>query len=143
MDITLNFGLGPDIYYVPVTVIREYHGPHGNAWGYYKKHPRHEDWRRIKLRDADIVDQVNLKFISEHYGYAPERVMRYRSEGRKFVIIDRDIRNEKHRKAKFSGEKHQKEVRKDRSGKHSGGHGGKDKHKDNWKENKHEGHGKK
>ncbi len=137
MDITLHFGLGPDIYYVPVTVIKEYHSPHGHAWGHYKKYPRREDWRRIKLRDADIVDQVNLKFISEHYRYAPERVMKYRSEGRKFVVIDRDVRNERHGKGG-----HNKDYRKDHRDKHSGGHD-KDKGNDKWKENKHGGHGKK
>lgn len=151
MDITLHFGLHPDIYYVPVTVIKEYHSPHGHAWGYYKKHPRHEDWRRIQLRDAEIVDQVNLKFISDHYKYSPERVMKYRAEGRNFPGIDRDVKNEKHgkaghdkaqkSKAKYSGEKNKKSSQKDYSNKK--GNGGNDKHDDYWKENKHEGKGKK
>lgn len=147
MDITIHYGLSPDIYYVPV---KKYHEPHGNAWGYYKKHPRHEDWRRIELRDRDIVDQVNLRFISDHYGYSPERVMKYRDEGRNYPVIDRDVRNEKHKKAghhdakqgksKHSGEKHKKASKKDHSKKYDKG---KDKHDDHWKETKHEGKGKK
>jgi hypothetical protein len=94
MDITLHYGLNPDIYYVPVKVVRK-GPPYGNAYGYYKKHKK-KDWKKIRLSDADIVNQVNLRFISEHHGYSPEQVMRYRSEGRKFAVIDRDIRTERH-----------------------------------------------
>lgn len=94
MDITLHFGLSPEIYYVPV-VVDPHHPPYGKAYGYYHNHPRHE-WRHIKLHDEDIVNQVNLKFISDHYGYAPDRVMRYRSEGRRFETIDHDVRHEKY-----------------------------------------------
>ena len=106
MDITLHFGLGPEIYYVPVRVERQ-GPPYGHAYGYYHKHPR-GDWHRNDLRDADIVNQVNLKFISEHYGYAPDKVMRYRSEGRSFPVIDHDISYEKHGKAKYQGQKENK-----------------------------------
>lgn len=93
MDITLHYGLSPEIFYVPVTVNK--HHPHGKAYGYYDRYPRHQ-WKHIKLRDEDIVNQVNLKFISDHYGYAPDRVMRYRSEGRGFETINRDVRHEKY-----------------------------------------------
>jgi len=91
MDITLHFGLSPEIYYVPVK-----HGhPYGHAYGYYKNHPR-KDWGRIHFKDRDIINQVNLKFISEHHRYAPETVIKYRSEGRKFADIDRSIGKERH-----------------------------------------------
>ncbi|MFH1146485.1 MAG: hypothetical protein V1736_02110 [Pseudomonadota bacterium] len=95
MDITLHFGLSPQIYYVPVKI----GPPHGHAYGYYKKHPKHK-WKKIVLRDEDIVNQVNLKFISEHHRLAPERVMRYRSEGKNFADIDRDVTHEKRREHK-------------------------------------------
>jgi hypothetical protein len=51
-------------------------------------------WQRGDLRDADIVNQVNLKFISEHHRYAPEKVMKYRSNGKSFTTIDRDVKME-------------------------------------------------
>ncbi|MFZ3116331.1 MAG: hypothetical protein WA121_12150, partial [Syntrophales bacterium] len=35
MDITLHFGLQPDIYYVPVRVVDQQGPPYGNAYGYY------------------------------------------------------------------------------------------------------------
>ena len=92
MDITLHFGLSPEIYYVPVTVVKN--APHGRAYGYYHNHPRHT-WKKMRLSDSDIVNQVNLGFLSKHYGYDPERIMRSRAEGRNFTVIDRDMRHEK------------------------------------------------
>jgi hypothetical protein len=87
MDITLHFGLSPEIYSVPV----RQGPPYEHAYVHYKNHPK-GGWHRSHLRDADIVNQVNLKFISEHHRYAPEQVMRYRSEGKSFTTIDRDAR---------------------------------------------------
>lgn len=94
MDITLRYGLSPEIYYVPVKAAKV-GPPYRNAYGYYRKHPRHE-WNRIVLHDKDVVNLVNLKFMSEHYGYAPEKVMQMRSEGRHFVAINESIFKEKH-----------------------------------------------
>ncbi len=102
MDITLYFGLSPEIYYVPI-VIDRYYPPYGHAYGYYHNHPR-GGWTRNDLRDRDIINQVNLKFISEHQRYAPEKIMRYRSEGRSFTTINRDIRNEKHGKSQYQNQ---------------------------------------
>lgn len=93
MDITLHFGLTPDIYYVPIDVYR-YGPPPGHPYGYYHRYPR-GGWGRSVLHDRDIVNQVNMRFLSEHYRYAPEQVMRYRSEGRRFPVIERDIRSQK------------------------------------------------
>jgi hypothetical protein len=82
MDITLHFGLSPDIYYVPV---RSAH-PYGHAYGYYKNHHRN-DWKKMRFRDRDIVNQVNLRFISDHHGYAPEKIMKERGDGKAFIRI--------------------------------------------------------
>ena len=90
MDITTHYGLSPEIYYVPVRT----GPPYGHAYGYYNKHSK-GGWHRDDLEDGDIVNQVNLKFISEHHKYSPEKVMEYRSEGKSFTIIDRDIRQVK------------------------------------------------
>lgn len=95
MDISLHFGLGPDIYYVPVTKV--YGPPYGNAYGYYKNKPRKE-WQSIRLSDADVVNLVNLRFISERYHYSPEEIMRMRSGGKSFVGINDEIRYGKHKK---------------------------------------------
>lgn len=89
MDITLHFGLGPDIYYVPM---REVYGPpYGNAYGYYKHKPK-KQWKSIRLDDDEVVNLVNLRFISDRYKYAPDAVARMRSGGKDFVVINEDIR---------------------------------------------------
>lgn len=93
MDITLHFGLSPEIYYVPMTV--DQHPPYGHAYGYYRNHPR-KTWKKMRFSDHEIVDQVNLGFLANHYRYAPERIMRYRSEGRDFTRIDQVVRQERH-----------------------------------------------
>jgi hypothetical protein len=98
MDITFHYGLSPEIYYVPL----RQGPPYGNAYGHYKNYPK-GGWHRGDLRDADIVNQVNLKFISEHHRYAPEKVMKSRSEGRSFTTIDRDVRQGKQVKTQNQG----------------------------------------
>jgi len=98
MDITLHFGLSPAIYYVPIKEGRV-GPPYGKAYGYYKKHPRH-DGKRIPLTDDDVVNLVNLRFISEHHGYPPEAVMKMRAEGRNFVAINETVYEDRHGKKK-------------------------------------------
>ena len=82
-DISVRFGLGADVYYVPVAVRSG--PPYGRAYGHYKK-PRKE-WNTIALTDADMVDLVQLRFISEHYHVAPERVVEMRERNVNFVSI--------------------------------------------------------
>ncbi|MFZ5573461.1 MAG: hypothetical protein ACOZF0_23915 [Thermodesulfobacteriota bacterium] len=127
MDITVHFGFGPEMYYVPVTVIED-HQPRGHAYGYYKKHKKKKDWKKIHLKDADIINQVNLRFLSEHYHCPPEQVIRYRSEGRNFRMIDHDFKTSEHHPPK------------DQSGKpddHGNAPGKKNKEKHAAKESKH------
>jgi hypothetical protein len=104
MDITLHFGLSPEIFYVPVKV--EVKGPpYGKAYGYYKNKPRKE-WGKIRLVDADIVNLVNLKFVSEHHRHSAEEVIRMRSEGKHFVVVHDEIKKGRGRGGKEdSGEK--------------------------------------
>ena len=82
-DISVRFGLGADVYYVPVAVLSG--PPYGRAYGHYKK-PRKE-WDTIALNDADMVNLVQLRFISEHYHIAPERVVEMRERNVDFVSI--------------------------------------------------------
>lgn len=88
MDISLRFGLAPDIFYVPVQSI--YGPPYGNAYGHYQRHQRSE-WHKIRLADEDIMNLVNLRFISERYRVPPEDVMRMRSGGKNFVTIHDEV----------------------------------------------------
>jgi len=97
MDITFQYGLSPEIYYVPLKTAPG--PPYGNAYGHYKKWPRKE-WKKVRLGDDDVVNLVNLKFASEHYGYSPEEVIKMRSGGRNFVEINEEIKKEKGRDRK-------------------------------------------
>jgi len=93
LDITFRVGLNPEIFYVPVgaTVTGP---PYGKACGYYKKKPK-KKWKTIVLSDDDVINLVNLKFMSEHYGCPPEKIIKMRSGGKEFVSINDEIRKEK------------------------------------------------
>jgi hypothetical protein len=86
-DISVRFGLGADVYYVPVAVRTG--PPYGRAYGHYKK-PRKE-WNAIVLTDGDIVNLVELRFMSEHYHVAPERIVELRERDVDFVTIHGDV----------------------------------------------------
>ncbi len=90
---TLHFGLGAEIFYFPVGgVVKD--PPYGRVYGYYQHKPKKE-WKTILLRDDDIINLVNLKLMSEHYGYPPEKIIKMRSEGKEFLLINDEIRKEK------------------------------------------------
>lgn len=90
LDITFYYGLTPEIYYVPVKRVGP---PYGNAYGYYKKHGH--DYKKVVLADDDVVNLVNLRFVSEYHGVAAEMVMDRRGKGETFVVINDDFRKEK------------------------------------------------
>jgi hypothetical protein len=81
MQIALHFRLNPRIFYTA----GDYAGtPYANGQRVFIGHGR-----KINLSDADIVNFVNLKFISEHYGRDPHEIAQMRASGRNF----RDINN--------------------------------------------------
>jgi hypothetical protein len=85
MEISAHFGITADLYYVPVK--HDPGPPYGKAYGHYKNKNK-SDWKKIVLSDADIVNFVNLRFVSEHYGYSPDEVMKMRGNGKSFVEIN-------------------------------------------------------
>jgi hypothetical protein len=110
LNITFHFGLTPEIYYVPVQRVGP---PYGKAYGHYKKHEH--NYKRVVLADEDVVNLVNLRFISDYHRVAPEIVMDMRSQGGKFVVINEEVRKGK------DGNHGQEDEK------------GKDKHKDSGK----------
>ena len=93
-DISVRLGVSPEVYYVPVAVVSG--PPYGRALGHYKKKHRKE-WRTIVLNDADVVNLVELRFLSEHYRVAPERIIELRGSDRDFVAIHAQVRGGKDR----------------------------------------------
>lgn len=91
--IALRFGLSPEIFYVPVSVVAR--DPlYGKTYESFMQKPKKE-WKTILLSDDDIINLVNLKLISEHYKYPPEKIIKMRSEGKEFILINNEIRKEK------------------------------------------------
>jgi hypothetical protein len=92
MDITYYYGMGADIYYVKAKGTDG--PPYGRAYGYYKNKPQKE-WKYVKLNDEDVINLVNLRFISSHYGYEPDEVIKMRSNGKSFMAINKDAKDHK------------------------------------------------
>jgi len=82
-DISVRYRLGADVYYVPIS--GRPGPPYGKAYGHYKR-PRSQ-WKAIVLSDEDVVSLVQLRFISEHYHVAPDRVIEMRSRNTSFVAV--------------------------------------------------------
>ncbi|MEE8577728.1 MAG: hypothetical protein V3T31_10770 [candidate division Zixibacteria bacterium] len=100
MDICTHYHLSPDLFYVPLK--HDPGPPYGKAWGHFKNKKRKKnDWGSIRFSDADIVNFVNLKFVSEKYGYSPDEVIKMRSGGSDFVAIHGKVKKAKknHKKA--------------------------------------------
>jgi hypothetical protein len=89
MDITFNYGLTAEIYYIELK--KDYGPPYGKAYGHFKKKPR-KQWGKIVLGDTDIVNFVNLRFLSSHHGYSPDEIIRMRSAGENFVKINGKVK---------------------------------------------------
>jgi len=90
LDITFHYGLSPEIYYVP---LRRVGPPYGKAYGYYKKHGN--NYSRVVLADDDVVNLVNLRFMSDYHGVDPEVIMDRRGKGEKFIVMNDAYRGEK------------------------------------------------
>jgi hypothetical protein len=90
LDITFHYGLTPEIYYVPLTRVGP---PYGNAYGHYKRHKK--NYKKVVLVDDDVVNLVNLRFMSEYHHVAPEVIMDRRGRGDKFFAINDGFRETK------------------------------------------------
>ncbi len=113
MDITYYYGMGADIYYVEAAAPSG--PPYGRALGYYKEKPKSQ-WKYIKLGDDDVVNLVNLKFISGHYGCSPGEVIKMRSDGKKFIDINKDAKDGKIAKKSQSEKKEKAQSKSKKSG---------------------------
>jgi hypothetical protein len=89
-DIALSLKLSPEVFFVPVGLDR-IGPPYGNAYGYYRKSGRFGNWRDFHPADREIVDLVNLRFMSEYHGRAPEDIIALRGRGRTFSAIHDDF----------------------------------------------------
>ena len=93
-DVALHFRLDPDIYY--------FRGgpPYGHAYGYWKKHPP---------LDAEVVDAVNVHFLSDYHRVSPDSVRADRSRGSSYAFVAQGFetkagKGEAHRKGDRDGD---------------------------------------
>jgi hypothetical protein len=116
-DIFVQYHINPAVLYVPVAEVSG--PPYGKAYGHYKDKQR-RNWRTVRLDDDDVVNLVNLKFISEHSRCSVADVIKLRTEGRSFAEIY------------YEGNRPHKEKRdKNEDDDHGGKHGkGRHKHHD-------------
>jgi len=96
INVSISLGLDASVFYVPVNC--KPGPPYGNAYGHYKNKKK-DQWREIELTDPDIINLVNLRFISEQYGYAPEEVMKMREKGEAFVRINGEVKKAREKQA--------------------------------------------
>ncbi len=90
LDIALRLRLSPEIFFVPLGAER-IGPPYGNAYGYYRRRGRFGDWRGLVLADREVVDLVNLRFMSEYHGLAPDGIVKLRGRSKTFVGIHDEI----------------------------------------------------
>jgi hypothetical protein len=113
-DITLRLGLDPRTIYV-VNTAHSYGPPYGKAYGYQKKH---------RLHDREIVDLVNVRFLSDYHHITPDEVIKRRRGGDHYDRIDRHYRDNRKemREDRRDHKEDRKESREDR-GEGNKGHG--------------------
>jgi len=93
-EVARHFGVGADAFYVEFN--SEPGPPYGRAWGYYHKHPRKE-WHKIVLADDDVINLVNLRFMTERYRCTPDEVVKRRSPRKGFVAMHGEFEKEHRR----------------------------------------------
>lgn len=88
-DISLRLGLDPRTLYV-VDSHRHSGPPYGKAYGYSKDNRHH-------LRDAEIIDLVNVRFLSDYHHISPDDVIDRRRGGERYNNIDEHYRENNNR----------------------------------------------
>jgi hypothetical protein len=116
-EIAVHYGMSPAMFYVPLSY--EPGPPFGKAYGHYKRHGKSE-WKKIVLDDEDVINLVNLRFVSGYYKVPAEDVVKSRCAGKSFASISKEIKSappkedkKKERAAKREKMKKQAQANKD------------------------------
>lgn len=108
-DITFRLGLDPRTIYI-VDSRQHFGPPYGQAYG-YSKHKKHH------LRDTEIVELVNVRFLSDYHHISPDEVIKRRRGGERYMNIDEHYRGNRDRNEV-------REERRDQRQDDRGAHGG-------------------
>ncbi|MBN2870948.1 MAG: hypothetical protein JXK04_08345 [Campylobacterales bacterium] len=87
-DVSLRLGLDPRVLYV-VDSRRHSGPPYGRAYGYHKNGNIH------RLRDHEIVELVNVRFLSDYHRVHVDDVIDRRRKGERYYYIDDHYRGKK------------------------------------------------
>ena len=82
-DISLHLGLNPRTLYI-IDSRRHLGPPYGKAYGYQR------------LNDSDIIELVNIRFLSSYHGISVDDVIDRRSRGQQYMHIDDEYRMKKY-----------------------------------------------
>lgn len=94
-QITTELGFTAGIFYVEM---ENPSPPYGKALGHFK-HQKKNQWHKVHLTDTEIINLVNLQFVSQYNGMKPDNVAKLRSTGNTFMAINQHIKNEKKAKS--------------------------------------------
>lgn len=83
-DIAIALRLDPQVIYIA-------EAPRGKAYGHYKN-------KKGKLRDVEVVEIVNTRFLSSYHKVSADEIYDRRQGGRGYDAIDDDYRGKKHGK---------------------------------------------
>lgn len=83
MQAAWHFQIPPWVFYTPLDPKDVKNTPYEAA---YQEYSDHAD--KVDLTDGDIVNLVNLKFLTEFYGCAPKEVVQMRASGKTFRQIN-------------------------------------------------------
>jgi len=89
-EIAVHYGMSPAMFYVPLSY--DPGPPYGKAYGHYKRHGKSE-WKKINLDDEDVINLVNLRFVSGYYKVPADEIVKARCSGKSFATISKDIKN--------------------------------------------------
>lgn len=105
-DISLRLGLDPRTIYV-VETYNDYGPPYGKAYGYHKD-------KYHRLSDREILELVNVRFLSEYHRISPDEVIERRQKGSHYYYDRDEHRDRVHKVEKYSEERYKKEIERDR-----------------------------
>jgi hypothetical protein len=80
-DIAVALRLDPRVVYIA-------QAPRGKAYGHYKN-------KKDRLRDVEVVEIVNTKFLSSYHKVSADEIYDRRHNGRDYDAIDDDFRGKK------------------------------------------------
>ncbi len=87
-DITFRLGLDPYTLFI-VDSSRYSSPPYGKAYGY------HKEGKNYRLRDDEIIELANIRFLSKYHDVSYDDVIDRRRQGEHYHFIDEQYRSQK------------------------------------------------